>query len=158
MPYVAKLPLTVSSHTFLSLNVNQKNYKCVSSDNPTSFTSTNFIDAYLSCPSALHSISLIEAARSWSYNAHRKKEKWKPRDPPTIVRVLPRYYSIPSIDTPLFIDFCRSELMLYKPFCNIQLDIGASDDAIVTNWQELKLNYTPWHVDWKPTEPLSLSE
>ena len=48
--------------------------------------------------------------------------------------------------------------MLYKPFCNIQINIGDSDDAIVTNWQELKLNYTPWHVDRKPIEPLSLSE
>ena len=96
-----KLHLTISSCTFFSLNVNHKIYKCVSIDNPTSFTSTNFIDAYLSRPSALHSISLIEATRSWSYNAHRKKEKWKPRDPPAIVHVLPCYYLIPSIDTPL---------------------------------------------------------
>ena len=48
--------------------------------------------------------------------------------------------------------------MLYKPFCNIQLDIGTYDDAIVTNWQELKLTYTPWHVDRKPIEPISLSK
>ena len=48
--------------------------------------------------------------------------------------------------------------MLYKPFRNIQLDIGASNDAIIINWQELKLTYTPWHVDRKPIEPISLSE
>ena len=48
--------------------------------------------------------------------------------------------------------------MLYKPFCNIQLDISASDNAIVTNWQELKLTYTPWHVDRKPVKPISLLE
>ena len=42
-----KLPLTVSSRTFLSLNVNRKTYKRVSSENRTSFTSPNFIAAYL---------------------------------------------------------------------------------------------------------------
>ena len=48
--------------------------------------------------------------------------------------------------------------MLYKPFPNIPLDIGALDDAIVQNWEALSLTYNPWHVDRKPIDPISLPE
>ena len=84
-----KLPLTICSCTFLSLNVNRKNFKRVSLDIPTSFTSPNFVAAYLSRPSALHSISLIEAARSWSYNAHRKKKNRNQEIPPPLSMFFP---------------------------------------------------------------------
>ena len=62
-----------------------------------------------------------------------------------IVRVFPRFTNIPSRNSQKWIDFCWSELLLYKPFCNIQRDIGIDDTTIVSNWESL--NYNPWHVD-----------
>jgi hypothetical protein len=65
---------------------------------------------------------------------------------------------IPTIDAPSYIDFCRSELMLYKPLCNIPLDIGTSNEEITTNWAQMKNTYTPWHVDHKPPTPLPIAQ
>ena len=34
--------------------------------------------------------------------------------------------------------------MLYKPFHDIERDIGHNDDTIIQNWETF--NYNPWHV------------
>ena len=39
---------------------------------------------------------------------------------------------------------------MYKPFRNIQRDIGIDDTTIVSNWESL--NYNPWHVDRRTIE------
>ena len=41
-------------------------------------------------------------------------------------------------------DFFLSELILYKPFHNVERDIGHDDYIIVENWDSF--NYNPWHV------------
>ena len=41
-------------------------------------------------------------------------------------------------------DFFLSELILYKPFHNVERHIGHDDDTIVENWDSF--NYNPWHV------------
>ena len=44
-----------------------------------------------------------------------------------------------------FLIFFFSELLLYKPFCDIQVDIGDDNITIVSNWESLY--YVPWHVE-----------
>ena len=128
-----KLPLTISSRPLFSLNVSKKLYRCLAPTTSTSYPSPHFIHAYISHPPRLQSTSLIEVARSWSYDSHRKTNKWRLRDPKAIVHVLPCYYIIPAKDTPSYIDFCRVELLLYKSFRNISSDIGNSNEDFVAN-------------------------
>ena len=58
--------------------------------------------------------------------------------------MFPRFVSIPSHKSAKLVDFCLSELFLYKPFCYIEQDIGHNDDTIIQNWETF--NYIPWHV------------
>ena len=68
---VQKLPLTLCSRPFISLNVNQKFLMHLPQINTTSTTSPHIIDTYIQRPSTLESTSLIEVARSWSYDPRR---------------------------------------------------------------------------------------
>ena len=40
--------------------------------------------------------------------------------------------------------FFFSELLLYKPFCNVEREIGHDYHTIVAHW--VSLNYNPWHA------------
>ena len=94
----------------------------------------------------MDSISLIDASRAWIYNKNRKKDnKWKPRKIVAIVRVYPRFILIPPRVSDKFVDFFFSELLLYKPFHDIQADIGDDNITIISNWESL--DYVPWHVE-----------
>ena len=68
-----KLPLTLCSRTFVSLNVNRTVFRRVldGSENPPS--TPPFIIAYMNRPSSLDPLPLIEATRSWSFSPRRKK-------------------------------------------------------------------------------------
>ena len=118
-----KLPLTLCRRPFISLNVNQKILMRLPQMNTTSTASPHIIDTYIQRPSTLESTSLIELARSWSYDPRRKTNKWKKRHTKAIFHVVPRYSSIPSTIEPCYTNFCRVELMLYKPFRHIVQDI-----------------------------------
>ena len=48
--------------------------------------------------------------------------------------------------------------MLYKPFCSIPFDIGAFNEEIIANQEQIKNTNTPQHVDNKPYEPLHISQ
>lgn len=90
----------------------------------------------------MEGITLIDATRSWIHNPKKRgHNKWGPREIAAIVRVFPRFISIPPRDSNKWVAFCSSELFLYKPFCGIERDIGDSDDTIVVNWESL--HYTP---------------
>ena len=65
-----------------------------------------------------------------------------------IIRVWPRFHSIPKEDSEQFDSFCLSELLLYKPFWNIEEDIGLDSNTIIENWRNL--HYRAWHVDHAP--------
>ena len=93
----------------------------------------------------MEGITLIDTARSWIYNPKKRGDnKWGPREIVAIVRVFPRLILILPWDSKKWVDFCSSELLLYKPFLDIERDIGDSDDTIVANWESL--HCTPWHV------------
>ena len=93
----------------------------------------------------MEGITLIDAARSWIYNPKKRGDnKWEPREIVAIVTFFPRFISIPPWDSNKWVEFCSSELLLYKPFHDIERDIGDSDATIVASWESL--HYTPWHV------------
>ena len=71
-------------------------------------------------------------------------KKWGPREIEAIVRFFLRFILIPPRDSNKWVEFCSSELLLYKPFHDIERDIGDSDATIVADWESL--HYTPWHV------------
>lgn len=80
------------------------------------------------------------------YNPRQRRDnKWEPRERATIVRVFPRFASIPSCGSDKFLEFCFSELLLYNPFRDIERDISDNNDTIISNWESL--NYTPWHLE-----------
>ena len=81
----------------------------------------------------MEAITLIDATRSWIYNPKRRENKWEPRDKATIVRVFPRFVSMPSHESTKWFDFCLSKLLLHKPFCDIKRNIGHDDDTIIQN-------------------------
>lgn len=87
-----------------------------------------------------------------------KTNKWRLRGPKTIVHVLPRYSIIPSKDAPSYIDFCRVELLLYKPFRNISSNIGNSNEDFVANWEHRFPSYKACNVDHHPSKPLPLAD
>ena len=78
--------------------------------------------------------------------------------PKAIICVLPRYSTIPVKDEPLYIDFCRIELLIYKPFRNISSDMGNSNEDFVANQEHLFPSYKAWHVDHKASKPLPLAD
>ena len=83
----------------------------------------------------MESISLIDASKYWIYNKNIKKDnKWSRRKKIVIVRVYPRFVSILERVSDRFVDFCFSKFLLYKPFCDIVVDIGDDSIAIVSNW------------------------
>ena len=144
-----KLPLVVCSRKFFPLNVRRKIFQRLSTD-PHKFSSHNgFVDVYRNHPDFLEHLSMIETTRSWTFSAHRKREQWKPTDMHAIVRVWPRFYSIPKEDLDEFETFCFTELLLYKPFRNISSDIGLLMETIIENWRNFR--YRPWHIDRAPS-------
>eukprot|EP01018_Ginkgo_biloba_P040472 Gb_22018 [translate_table: standard] len=108
------------------------------------------IDAYIDRPSMLDDLPLIEVARSWTHNPRRKGDPWRPRERAAIVRVWPHFHTIPSEDSESFQEFYWSELLLYKPFCSFQTDIGVLKEQIIQNWHNMR--YNAWHVNRNPTE------
>jgi ATP-dependent DNA helicase PIF1 len=143
-----KLPLVICSRKFVSLNVGRKVFKKIP-NNPHQFSSPNtFVETYQQRPTFIEHLCLIETTRSWTFDPSRKKEQWKPRSVHAIVRVWPRFYSIPDEASEDFQTFCWSELLLYKPFRNIPLDIGLSNDTVIENWRNFR--YRAWHVDRAP--------
>ena len=85
-------------------------------------------------PLCMKVVTLIDATRSWIYNPKiRRHNKWEPREKAAIVKVFPRFVSIPSHKSAKWIDFFLSELFLYKPFHDIEQDIGHNDDTIIQN-------------------------
>ena len=147
-----ELPLVECSRRFVNLNVSHKVFKPVTINNEngndednTEEKTKSFIDGYKKRPLCMEAVTLVDAARSWIYNPKRRREnKWEPRDKAAIVRVFPIFVSMPSHESPKWIDFCLSELLLYKPFRDIERDIGHNDDTIIQNWETF--NYIPWHV------------
>ena len=104
------IPLVISSHSFVSVNVGRKIFKRVSSnsDNNKFPTGSGFLEHYQNRPPFLEHLSLIETARSWSFSGRRQREPWKPRDTPTIVRVWPRFCEVPNNNSDSFESFCLS--------------------------------------------------
>ena len=94
----------------------------------------------------MESISLIDASEYWIYNKNIKKDKkWRHRKKIAIVRVYPRFILIATCVSNKFVDFFSLELFLYKPFCDIAVDIGDDSIKIFSNWESLE--YVPWHVE-----------
>ncbi|XP_059076947.1 uncharacterized protein LOC131876152 [Cryptomeria japonica] len=143
-----ELPLVESSRRFVNLNVSREVFKLVTiNDEENNEEQTkSFIDGYKTRPLCMEGVTLIDAARSWIYNPKRKRDnKWEPREREAIVRVFPRFVSLPPRESNKWIDFCLSELLLYKPFRDIERDIGHDDDSMIANWESF--TYNPWHVE-----------
>ncbi|XP_057856401.2 uncharacterized protein LOC131065774 [Cryptomeria japonica] len=148
-----EVPLVESSRKFVNLNVSREVFKPVTiTDEESNEEQTkSFIAGYRTRPLCMEGVSLIDAARSWIYNPKRRREnKWEPRQRAAIVRVFPRFVHIPERGSSKWIDFCVSELMLYKPFHDIERDIGNDDGAIIAKWESF--TYNPWHVEQITTE------
>ncbi|XP_059070854.1 uncharacterized protein LOC131028544 [Cryptomeria japonica] len=147
-----KLPLSICSRTFFSLNVNKKKFQRVPITSTDTTTYPNYITSYMARPIQLERMSLIEVTQKWSFNASRKHDQWKERATPVIVRVSPRFTTIPAEEEKSYQAFCWSELLLYHPFRNIAMDFGSTDDEIQGQWQRFLHNYNPWHVHCTPPE------
>ena len=92
----------------------------------------------------MESISLIDTSKYWIYNKNIKKDnKWRHMKKFAIVRVYPRFVSILECVSNNSVDFCFLDLLLYKPFYDIEVDIGVDSITIVSNWK----SYVPWHVE-----------
>ncbi|KAH9293740.1 hypothetical protein KI387_041056, partial [Taxus chinensis] len=144
-----KLMLVQCSRSFMNLNVGRKVFYKLIMTSRENERGSCFIDAYKDRPVLLESISLIDAVRSWSFNVKRKKDKWKSRDTPAIIRMWPWYFSIPESGSEDHEKFFWSELLLYKPFCDIRKDISSTREEILENWERIKNMYRVWHVDRK---------
>ena len=142
-----KLPLVLCSRHFFSLNLSQSVFRCVSNGTNNIPPTPPFIFAYMQRPVALEHITLLEAARSWSFFANRKTNPWKQNLHHKIVRVYPQFLSIPTFDSSYFEPFCWSKLLLYKPFCSIRLDIGTTSSEMISHWHHIKDTYVVWHVE-----------
>ena len=82
----------------------------------------------------MEELTLIDVAKYWSYDKRRRGEKWLQRRNASIVRVFPRFNSIPDKNDEKFVEFCWSELVLYKTFHDFRNDIGHIYGEIVQNW------------------------
>ena len=113
-----ELPLVECSRCFINLNVSRKIFKPVNKNNEdgSQGKAKSFIDSYRSRPSSMETISLIDASKCWIYNKNRKKDnKWQRRQKFAIVRVYPRFVSIPPCVSDNFVNYFFLELLLYKP-------------------------------------------
>ena len=145
-----QLPLVECSRNFVNLNVSREVFKpvVINDDGNEEELTKSIVNGYKTRPYCMEGISLIDVSRSWMYNSKRRGDnRWGTRKKATIVRVFPRYFTIPPRDSDKWVDFCLSELILYKPFHNVKRDIGHDDDTIVVNWDSF--NYNPWHVQRK---------
>ena len=143
-----ELLLAECSRIFVSLNVGPKVFKEVEKgyEEETKREGKSLIDGYIQRPLTMETLSLIDVARSWTYNLRRKSQiKWNARKNAAIVRAQPRFNTVPEKHSEKFVEFCWSELLLYKPFRNIEKDIGVDDSTIIVNWEVL--NYRPWHIE-----------
>lgn len=61
-------------------------------------------------------------------------------------RVSPRFINIPSKEDISYQMFFWSELLLYKPFRNIELDFAASSEGIIEQWKNVSRTYHSWHI------------
>ena len=94
----------------------------------------------------MEDLCLIDVAKSWIYNKRKRgRDKWSPRKKSAIMRVFPIFYSIPAWDLEKWIDFCFLEVLLYKHFCDIHIDIGNNDKSIVETWDNFR--YNAWHLE-----------
>ncbi|XP_057857720.1 uncharacterized protein LOC131066866 [Cryptomeria japonica] len=141
-----KLPLSLYSQTFFSLNVNQEKFQRVPITSTERTTYPNYIASYMARPIHLERMSLIEVTQKWFFNASRKCDQWKERATPIIVRVSPRFRTIPTKEEKCFQEFCWTELLLYHPFRNIQMDFDSTDDENQALWERFSHKYKPWHV------------
>jgi len=55
-----------------------------------------------------------------------------------------------------FVEFCWSELVLYKTFRDFHKNIGHTNDEIIQNWENFQ--YRPWHVDRNLLTPVDRVE
>ena len=69
-----ELPLVESSRVFVTLNVSREVFKPVikNEENDDEAHLKLFIEGYMDRPYAMESVTLIDAARSWTYNSRRK--------------------------------------------------------------------------------------
>jgi len=128
-----KVTLVVCNRKLFSINVGRKVCKKVSNDLHQFSSPDSFLQIYQNQPSFLDHFSMIEIGISWTFDGKRKKEPWKHKDFHAIVRVWPHFYSIPSEASDEFETFCWTELLLYKPFHNIPIDIGLSSETMIEN-------------------------
>ncbi|XP_057840713.1 uncharacterized protein LOC131050530 [Cryptomeria japonica] len=142
-----KLPLINCSRHFVSLNVSRKVLHRITNQNDTAELYKSYISAYMERPIELGKVSLLQSAQQFSYNGQRKKHKWQRLQKQAIVNVYPQFKSSPNEDDDNFEAYCWSELLLYKPFRHIPIDIGASTDQIIANWKLLYMDgYSRWHI------------
>ncbi|XP_057873917.2 uncharacterized protein LOC131079892 [Cryptomeria japonica] len=142
-----KLPLISCSRHFVSLNVSKKVLHRITNQNDNAELCKSYISAYMERPIELEKVSLIQSAQQFSYNGQRKKHKWQRLQKQAIVNVYPQFKSSPNEDDDNFEAYCWSELLLYKPFRHIPIDIGASTNQIIANWKLLYMDgYSRWHI------------
>ena len=147
------IPLVLCSRHFFLLNVSQSVFCCVCNGTNNTPPTPPFIFAYMQRPLSLEHLTLLEAARSWSFFANREKNPWKQNLCDKIVRVYPHFTSIPPSDSSSFELFCWSELILYKPFRSIPHDIGTTASEIISHWHQIKGTYVVWHIERAEEEP-----
>jgi len=114
-----KLPLSLSSRSFVSLNVTQTFFWRVSHGLGSPFPTTPFIVAYMNRPPSLEALNLLEAAHSWSFSTCRKHNQWKQINPCKIVHFLPFYCSIPSLADASYTSFCWSEAHSHQTLASL---------------------------------------
>lgn len=141
-----KLPLSLCSRSFVTLNVNPKHYLCITISNTSTSTTKTFISAYMQRPENMENMSLIEVAQNWTFKETRKKNTWKNCTIKAIIQVSPRFISIPTKDDISFSKFYRIELLLYCPFYIIQDDTTDKTNQLMEQWEAFKDSYNAWHV------------
>jgi hypothetical protein len=124
-----ELPLSECSHWFVVLNIGKKVFKQVKIDTYNVDIDIYLIDAYTNRPTHIEHLALIDVTKSWSYDKHRHGEKWLPWKNASIVRVFPRFNSVLDQEDDKFIEFCWSELVLYKTLRDFHIDIGNTTDG-----------------------------
>lgn len=91
-------------------------------------------------PPQLEKITLLKSAKSFTYSSCRKGCKWKERKAKSIINVFPKFYTIPKEELEHYETFCWSELLLYKNFGDIEIDIGLTKDTIIKIWKKMNTN------------------
>ena len=145
---IVELPLSKCSHHFVVLNVGMKVFKQVQVETYNDENDNSLINAYTKRLKNMEQLTLIDVEKYWSYDKCRWGGKWLPRSNASIVRVFPRFNSIPDRKDEKFFELCWSELVLYKKLRDFRRDIGHTSNEILWNWKNLQ--YIPWHVDRKP--------